>query len=164
MLTNLVGGFFAGYIMWIFKVTLKDFLVLVAFIPVIIGMGGNAGVQSSTIMVRGIATGVIDVERLMRLVLKEIRVALIMGGACGAVAGLAAILWHGKLAIGLVVGFSMIGAISVANVMGTLVPFLFKKMKIDPAVASGPLVTTSNDVTGILIYMGISTLFLKYLL
>ncbi len=163
LLTNLVGGFFTGYLMWLFKVTLKEVLVLVVFVPMVIGMGGNAGVQSSTIMVRGLATGAIDLERLMRLIFKEIRVAMIMGMACGVVGGLVAFLWQGKAALGMVVGLSMMGAISVANVMGALFPVLFQKMKIDPAVASGPLVTTANDVTGILIYMGISTLFIKYL-
>lgn len=163
LLTNLVGGFFTGYLMWLFKVTLKEVLVLVVFVPMVIGMGGNAGVQSSTIMVRGLATGAIDLERLMTLIFKEIRVAMIMGMACGVVGGLVAFLWQGKAALGLIVGLSMMGAISVANVMGALFPVLFQKMKIDPAVASGPLVTTANDVTGILIYMGISTLFIKHL-
>lgn len=164
LLTNLAGGLFTGYLMWLFKVTLKEVLVLIAFVPVIIGMGGSAGIQSSTIMVRGLATGTIDLERLMQLILKEIRVAFIMGGACGIVGGLAAFIWQSRIALGLVVGCSMMAAIFVANVMGALFPVLFRRLKIDPAVASGPLVTTTNDVTGILIYMGISTLFLKYLL
>jgi magnesium transporter len=164
LLTNLAGGLFTGYLMWLFKVTLKEVFVLIAFVPVIIGMGGNAGIQSSTIMVRGLATGIIDLERLMQLILKEIRVAFIMGGACGIVGGLVALIWQGKIALGIVVGCSMMTAIFVANVMGALFPVLFRRLKIDPAVASGPLVTTANDVTGILIYMGISTLFLKYLL
>lgn len=164
LLTNLFGGLLTGYLMWLFKITLKEVLVLVTFIPVITGMGGNAGIQSSTIMVRGLATGVIGIESLWRVILKEVRVAVIMGGACGLLVGLVAFFWHGKAVLGVVVGFAMMGAISVANIMGALMPALFKKLKIDPAVASGPFVTTSNDVTGILIYMAIATLFLKYLL
>lgn len=111
-----------------------------------------------------IATGVIDLERLWRVIFKEIRVALVMGGTCGALVCLVAFLWQGKMVLGLVVGCAMMTAIFVANVMGTLIPVFFKKLKIDPAVASGPIVTTSNDVTGILIYLGIATISLKHLL
>jgi magnesium transporter len=160
LLTNLFGGLLVGYLMWLFKLTLKEALVLVTFVPVITGMGGNAGIQSSTIIIRGFATGRLDMTRLWRHLFQEFRVAILMGTACGLVVGLVAAAWHGIGMLGFVVGTAMVGAITVANLMGTLVPALFKRLGIDPAVAAGPFVTTANDITGILIYLGIATAFI----
>ncbi len=143
--------------------TLADAIVLVTFVPVITGMGGNVGIQASTITVRGLATGDIDLHMLGRTIFKEARVGLLMALACGLTIGVAAELWHRNLALGLTVGCAMAGAIVVASLMGTLVPIGFERLGIDPAVSSGPFVTTANDITGILIYLSISTAFLKYI-
>jgi magnesium transporter len=149
--------------MWFFKVTLRDVLALVAFIPLITGMGGNVGLQSSSIMVRGIATEKFGLTSLMTILFKEIRVAIIMGIICGGTVGAVAFFWQAKASLGLVVGFAMIISMVVASSMGVLAPAFFQKIKVDPAVASGPLVTTANDITGIIIYLGIATAFLKFL-
>jgi len=154
---------FTGYLLWLFKVTLADAIVLITFVPVITAMGGNVGIQSSTITVRGLATGDIDLHSLGRTIFKEVRVGLLMALACGLTIGIAAELWHHNPALGFTVGCAMAGAIVVASLMGTLVPIGFKQLGIDPAVASGPFVTTANDITGILIYLSISTAFLKYI-
>jgi magnesium transporter len=164
ILTNLFGGLITGYLLWLFKVTIRDVLALVTFIPVITAMGGNVGVQSSSIMVRGFATGRVDFDSLKRFLFREVRVGMIMGITCGVAVGLVGYLWHGNAAIGLVVAIAMVVAMTIASTMGTLAPAFFKKMKIDPAIASGPFVTTANDITGILVYFGVATLFLKYLL
>ena len=163
LITNLFGGLFTGYLLWLFKVTLADAIVLITFVPVITAMGGNVGIQSSTITVRGLATGDIDLHSLGRTIFKEVRVGLLMALACGLTIGIAAELWHHNPALGFTVGCAMAGAIVVASLMGTLVPIGFKQLGIDPAVASGPFVTTANDITGILIYLSISTAFLKYI-
>jgi magnesium transporter len=126
-------------------------------------MGGNVGIQSSSIMVRGFAIGRVDFNNLRRVLFKEIRIGLLMGVVCGIVAGCAAVLWHKDLLLGPIVALAMVTAITVAASMGTLIPAFFKKVKIDPAIASGPFVTTANDIVGIIIYLGIATLFLKYL-
>jgi magnesium transporter len=163
LITNLLGGLVTGYLLWLFKVTLADAIVLITFVPVITAMGGNVGIQSATITVRGLATGDINVRTLGRTLFKEVRVGLIMALACGLTVGIAAEIWHRNPALGLTVGCAMATAIVVASLMGTVVPFVFKRLGIDPAVSSGPFVTTANDITGILIYLSISTLFLKYL-
>jgi magnesium transporter len=163
LITNLLGGLVTGYLLWLFKVTLADAIVLITFVPVITAMGGNVGIQSATITVRGLATGDINGRTLGRTLFKEIRVGLIMALACGVTVGIAAEIWHRNPALGLTVGCAMGTAIVVASLMGTVVPFVFKRLGIDPAVSSGPFVTTANDITGILIYLSISTLFLKYL-
>ncbi len=164
ILTNLVGGLITGYLLWIFKVTIRDVLALVTFIPVITAMGGNVGVQSSSIIVRGFATGMVDFHSLKRFVFREVRVGIIMGTTCGIAVGLVGYLWHGNSTIGLVVGVAMVVAMTIASTMGTLAPAFFRKIKVDPAIASGPFVTTANDITGILVYFGVATLFLKYLI
>ncbi|MBW1980558.1 MAG: magnesium transporter [Deltaproteobacteria bacterium] len=163
LITNLFGGLLTGYLLWLFKVTLADAIVLVTFVPVITAMGGNVGLQSSSITVRGLATGQVDLRSVGRAVFKEVKVGLIMAAACGLTVGICAELWHHNAALGLTVGSAMAGAITVASFMGTVVPIMFKRFGIDPAVASGPFVTTANDITGILIYLSISTIFLKYI-
>jgi magnesium transporter len=163
LITNLFGGLLTGYLLWIFKVALHDAIVLITFVPVITGMGGNVGIQSSTITVRGLATGGVDLQRLGRTIFKEVRVGLLMALACGFTLGAVAEIWHHNPALGFAVGSAMAAAIMVASLMGTLVPIIFKRLGVDPAVASGPFVTTANDITGILIYLSISTFFLKYI-
>ncbi len=94
LVTNLFGGVITGYLMWLFKVTLKEVIALISFIPVITGMGGNVGGQSATIVVRGFATGRIDFSILRKVFFREMRVGLIMGSVCGVVIGLVALFWH----------------------------------------------------------------------
>ncbi len=161
LITNLFGGLVTGYIMWLFKVTIKDMLALITFIPVITGMGGNVGVQSSSIMVRGFATGKVSLDRVRVFLVREILIGFMMGVSCGIVVGLVGYLWHHSLVLGLVVGIAMMAAMTVAATMGTLVPTFFRRVHVDPAIASGPFVTTSNDIVGILIYLATATIFLK---
>lgn len=92
LITNLFGGILTGYLMWLFKITLSEILALVTFVPVITAMGGNIGIQSSSIMVRGFAIGRVDFNNLKKFLLREMRIGLLMGIACGAVAGCAAVL------------------------------------------------------------------------
>ncbi len=163
LLATLVGGVVTGTLMWFFKATLEHAIMLISFIPVITGMGGNVGGQTSTIIVRGFATGRIDFAMLRQVFLKELRVGLVMGVTCGVVIAAVAMVWHQNLYLGLVVGLAMVAAITVAASMGVLVTAFFKKIGIDPAIASSPFVQTVNDITGILIYFGTATAFLNYL-
>ncbi len=163
LLTTLIGGVVTGTLMWYFKATLQEAIMLISFIPVITGMGGNVGSQTSTILVRGFATGRIDFSMLRRVFLKELRVGLIMGLVCGFTIAAVATIWHQNVYFGVVVGVAMVTAITLAACMGVLVTAFFKKVGIDPAIASSPIVQTVNDITGILIYFSTATLFLPYL-
>lgn len=163
LITNLSGGLVTGYLVWLFKVALQDVLALVTFIPAIMALGGSVGIQSSTIVVRGMALGRIRKGDMKEVVFKEFRVAIVMGVICGLGGALVARLWHGSYILGLVVGLSMLFAIVFSSVFGTLTPAIFRRLNIDPALASGPFVTMCNDLLGILLYMGIATLFLKML-
>ncbi len=163
LITNLFGGVITGYLMWLFKATLEQIIALISFIPVITGMGGNVGGQSATIVVRGFATGRIDSSSLRQVFFKELRVGMIMGAVCGLTVGLVAFGWHHNPFLGVVVGLAMVTAMTVAASMGVLAPTFFKRIGVDPAIASSPFVQTANDITGILIYFGTATVFLSYL-
>lgn len=164
LLTTLIGGVVTGSMMWYFKSTLEQVIMLITFIPVITGMGGNVGGQTSTIIVRGFATGRIEFSMLRQIFLKELRVGLIMGVVCGLVIAAVATLWHQNIFLGVVVGVAMVAAITVAACMGVLVTVFFKKVGIDPAIASSPIVQTINDISGILIYFSTATFFLQHLI
>ena len=163
LLISLVGGIVAATIMKSFNVTLENVIALAFFIPVIMGMGGNIGMQSSTIVVRGLATGRIKLGHIWGVLFREIRTGALMGLICGAVVGVAAHIFQGKVVLGIVVASSMFIAITVAAVVGALMPLMLKSLKIDPAIASGPFVTTANDITGLLIYFLLATSFIRYL-
>ncbi len=163
LLSNMMGGLISGWLLWRFKVKLSDAIFLVAFIPVITAMAGNVGVQSSTIMVRGFAVGHVHFGNLWRILFREVRVAILIGSVCGSAVGFLAHFWHDNIVLGLVVGLSMICAISTAAMLGTLAPALLKRLNVDPAISSGPIVTTCNDILGILIYFGIASIFYRFL-
>lgn len=163
LLSTLFGGVVTGSLMWYYRMTLEQVVALITFIPVITGMGGNVGGQTSTIVVRGFATGRIDFSIIRQVFFKELRVGLIMGTVCGLVIASIATIWHANVYLGLVVGIAMAVAISVAACMGVLATSFFKRIGIDPAIASSPFVQTVNDITGILIYFSTATIFLAQL-
>jgi len=163
LLISMVGGFISGSVIGGYESTLEAIVVLAVFIPVIMDMGGNVGTQSSTIFVRGLATGEIDQGEVWPYFYREIRIGVVLGLICGAMISVAAYIWQGNPYLGLVVGVSMLGTISVAALIGTLVPLICSKNNIDPAITAGPFVTTIKDVTGLLIYFVIATTFLEYL-
>jgi len=163
LLTTLFGTMVTAGIVWFFRFTLHEVIALVTFLPVIAAMGGNVGVQSSTIIVRGLATGRIELASVWKVVARELKVGLLMGVTCGVILALVAYLWHGPAMLGVVLGAAMFFAIIVAATTGTLVPVVLKKLNIDPAISSGPFVTTANDITGLLIYLGLATYLLQHL-
>lgn len=163
LLISMVGGFISGSVIGGYESTLEAIVVLAVFIPVIMDMGGNVGTQSSTIFVRGLATGEIDQAEVWPYFFREVRIGVALGLICGSMISVAAYIWQGNPYLGLVVGISMLATISVAALIGTLVPLLCSKINIDPAITAGPFVTTIKDVTGLLIYFVIATTFLEYL-
>lgn len=156
LLVTVAGGLLSGWVLWQFKVTFPQLLALLTFVPVIAAMGGNIGAQSSTIVVRGFATGRIDYDNLGRFLMREVAIGAIMGLACGLTIGIVARLWHGDWILGLTVGVSMAMAISASAVLGVLVPYLFRLLRVDPAIAAGPLVMTTNDIMGLFIYYAVA--------
>ncbi|TLS37789.1 magnesium transporter [Pseudalkalibacillus caeni] len=147
-----------------FEDTLDKVAILAVFIPLIAGMAGNTGTQALAVVVRGIATGDYNDSKKMNLVAREAGTGLIIGLVCGVVVCLVVYLWQGSIFLGMLVGFSLLCTLIVATLAGALVPLFMHKLNIDPAVASGPFITTINDMISILIYFGMATVFMSYLL
>ncbi len=163
LLISMVGGFISGSVIGGYESTLEAIVVLAVFIPVIMDMGGNVGTQSSTIFVRGLATGEIDRNEVWPYFFREIRIGLTLGIICGVLISVAAFIWQGNPYLGVVVGISMLATISVAALIGTLVPLICSMNNIDPAITAGPFVTTIKDVTGLMIYFVTASTFIEYL-
>ncbi|MBW2052610.1 MAG: magnesium transporter [Deltaproteobacteria bacterium] len=161
LLVNLLGGLISGSLLWHFKVTIKDIVVLVTFIPIIMALGGSVGQQSSTIIVRGLALGRFGSGQVLKALIRELRVALILGCSCGAGVVLVIQAWRGTLILGLVVGLSMVTSIALSGTLGSLTPLIFKRFNVDPALASGPFISSMNDIVGLSVYMGIATFFIR---
>ncbi|MGH7182311.1 MAG: magnesium transporter, partial [Nitrospiraceae bacterium] len=162
LFTNLVGSLLSGAILWEFRYTIQEVVAIVSFIPVIAAMGGNVGLQSSTLIIRGLATGLIELTDVRAVFLREIKIGLLMGLACGVILTVVGWIWHQEF-LGMVVGVSLILAFMVSTSMATFMPIFLKRMGVDPAVAAGPFVTTANDITGITIYLSLATVFMEYL-
>ena len=152
--------FFAFFIIGEFESSLSKFTYLAAFIPVIMGMGGNIGTQSSTIVVRGLATGRIHVRDIWSVVLKELTIGVILGLVYGLLIGFVAQFRYSMEALALSVSLAVICSMSIAALVGSLVPMGFARINIDPAVATGPLVTTSIDIISVFFYFLIATALL----
>ena len=164
LLVNLVGGVGTGLLLQHFQVRLSEALFLLTFVPVIMGMGGNVGTQTSTIAVRGLATGRIAQGEgsVRRFLWRQLKVGMLLGVACATIVAVAALVLQQDLRYSAVVGGAMLIALVFASLNGAVIPLLFERVGIDPAIAAGPLVTTSNDITGILIYFGLATMMIEH--
>ena len=158
-----IGGVLAATIIGYFEHMLTSIIALAAFIPVIIGMGGNIGTQSSTIIVRGIATGRIKLGNELKVLIKEIQVGFILGILYGFLLGLFANynFIQADPFLGFVVGLSICCSMIIAAAVGAFTPLILRKLDIDPAIATGPFVTTSVDILGVLLYFIIAGKFLN---
>ncbi|MBW1889642.1 MAG: magnesium transporter [Deltaproteobacteria bacterium] len=160
LFASCIGGIIAFYVIESFEESLKQFAYLAAFIPVIMGMGGNIGTQSSTIVVRGLATGRINIRELWPVVFKELSIGVILGLTYGIVIGAVAQLAFGTMALAVSVCCAVLSSMSIAALVGSMVPMVFAKANIDPAVATGPFVTTSIDIISVFFYFTIATTLL----
>ncbi|HPT50221.1 MAG TPA: magnesium transporter [Accumulibacter sp.] len=157
LLAAFIGGLAATAVIGQYEEILGQVLVLSAFLPVVMGMAGNVGVQSATVAVRGLATGAIDVRDTLPLVLKELRVGLVLGGFYGCILALYGYFVHHSVHLGQVVGLTILGNMTGAALLAVLLPMIFQRMKVDPAVATGPFVTTAIDILGVLNYFMIAS-------
>ncbi|WP_338473137.1 magnesium transporter [Niallia sp. XMNu-256] len=157
-------GLISGSIISGYEQTLQQVVALTYFMPMISGMTGNTGTQSLAVVVRGLATDDLDKKAIFRVVMREFKVGLIIGLTCGILISIIAYVWQGNAILGLVVGASLFFTLIIGTLAGTIIPVCLYKMKIDPAVASGPLITTLNDIFSLIIYFGIATAFIYYLI
>lgn len=159
----LLIGILSGSIISTYQETLKEIVALAFFIPMISGMTGNTGTQSLAVVVRGLVSNDINKRVITKLVLRELGVGVIIGITCGILISLIAFIWQGNLMIGLVVGISLLLTLIIGTLAGTVIPLVLYRLQIDPAIASGPLITTLNDIFSLLTYFGIATLFLHHI-
>jgi magnesium transporter len=160
LFASCMGGLFAFFIIGEYENSLSKITYLAAFIPVIMGMGGNIGTQSSTIVVRGLATGRINVRDIWPVVFKELSIGVILGLVYGLLIGSVAQFRYSMEALALSVALAVICSMSIAALVGSLVPMGFARINIDPAVATGPLVTTAIDIISVFFYFLIATTLL----
>jgi magnesium transporter len=160
LFASCIGGILASLIVGYFSGMLNKMVYLVAFMPVIAGMGGNVGTQSSTIVVRGLAMGRINIRDIMKVVLKEISTGFILGLIYGLIIAFVAEFRYSVEFLSLSVGLAMICSMSMAALMGSLLPMLFARVHIDPAVATGPFVTTATDIVSVFFYFQIASVLL----
>jgi len=160
---NLVTAFIAAAVVGLFENTIAKVTVLAMFMPVVAGMGGNAATQTLTVIVRGIALGELTWANTRKALLKEAAVGLGNGFACGLVAALVVWLWKGDAMLGAIIGAAMVINMFVAAIAGTLIPLSLRALKVDPALASSVFITTLTDVFGFLSFLGLATVFIKYL-
>jgi len=160
LIAGLFGGIIAAAVINQFESSLEKVLALSFFFPVIMAMGGSTGTQAATIVVRGLATGDIGLMNIGKRLWMEMRVALVNALVCGIILALIVGTWVSDYGLGSVVGLALVLIIVNAGVIGSAVPMALKKWNIDPALATGPFVTTSNDILSLLIYLGLVTIYL----
>ena len=160
LFASCVGGIIAFFIIGKFESSLYKIAYLAAFIPVIMGMGGNIGTQSSTIVVRGLATGRIDIRDFWTVVVKELAIGVILGLIYGLLIGSVAQFRYSIEALAISVALAVICSMTLAALIGSMVPMSFARINIDPAVATGPFVTTAIDIIAVFFYFLIATTLL----
>jgi magnesium transporter len=160
---NLVTAFLAASVVAAFEGTIQQATALAVFMPIVAGMGGNAAMQTLTVIVRGLALGELSWANARKALLKEATIGLGNGVALGVVAALVAWVTKGNPVLGLILGMAMVCNMLVASTAGTLVPLGLKAMKVDPALASSVFITTFTDVVGFASFLGLATIFLRFL-
>ncbi len=155
-----LAGFVAGWVMQRFQDQLTAVIALVFFIPVLTATGGNAGTQTTTVIIRGLATGELEMRDVFRILFKEIRIALLVGLAMGLLTAIRAILTrpepHLVVPLSLTVGLAMVVCVLLAISAGAILPILFKKLGWDPALMSGPFISSLMDVFTLLLYLSLA--------
>ena len=152
LLIGLLGGILGAYVIGFFEEHLRENAVMASFIPLILAMGGNVGVQSSAIIVQSLANNTLNYQSIFKRLLKELTVALFNGFICAIIALIFCWITRSDFALALTIGVSLVAVFTYAGLFGTFVPLILNKYKIDPALATGPFITTTNDIIGLLIY------------
>lgn len=164
LIVNLFTAVLAASVVSFFEETIAQVVTLATVMPIVTGMGGNAGTQSLTIVVRGLSLGELTKENAIKIMLKEIAVGFIGGIVIGILVALGSMIFEGNPIFGVVTGLAMFLNMILANVAGYFIPVILEKLHVDPALASGVFVTTVTDVLGFFFFLGLATLFLPYLI
>lgn len=158
---NLLTTTLGATVIALFEGTIQTVAIAAAFMTMVAAQGGNAGIQTLTVIVRGLALGEVGLGHIKRVLYKELLVALGNGLALASAAGIVAYVWKGELLIGIVLSLALIANLTIAAFIGTMIPFTMRWLEIDPAVASSVFVTACTDIFGYLTFLGFLTLFLR---
>ena len=161
LIVGLFGGILAAVVINQFQSSLEKIIALSFFFPVIMAMGGNTGTQAATIVVRGLATGDIGLVNIGKRLWTELRVSILNGLICGVILGLIVGFWLSDYRLGGIVALALMLIVLYSGVVGSAVPLALQRLNIDPALATGPFVTTLNDILSLLIYLGLVTAFMQ---
>ena len=161
---NLVTAFMASTVISMFEGTIAQVTALAAAMPIVTGMGGNAGTQTLSLILRNITLGELSLKEDWKLVFKEIVLALINGAIVGLIAGVVLFIIHGNIYLGVIMIAAMAANITIASISGFFVPLILKSLNVDPALASGIFLTTLTDIFGFLIFLGLANIFLPLLI
>jgi magnesium transporter len=157
---NLVTAFMAAAVVGIFEHTIEKVAVLAVMMPIVAGMGGNAGTQTLTVVVRGLALGVITEANARRVLIKELLVGALNGLLWALTVAAVTTLYHHNFLVALALALAMVINLVFAALSGVTIPIVVRRLGVDPAVASGVILTTVTDVVGFLAFLGLATLFL----
>ncbi|RMD88620.1 MAG: magnesium transporter [Calditrichaeota bacterium] len=162
LLVAFVGELISALVLHHFEASLNQIFMAALFIPLMMAMGGNSGNQAAIIVVRAIALGELTPDDIFKRLRKEFRVSFIIGVTCGALLFVLVTLL-GDMRFGAILAISMLIVILNATLVGASIPLILKKLGIDPAIATGPFISTSNDIIGLLIYLGLTSVLMQYL-
>jgi magnesium transporter len=164
LLVNLCTALVASYTVSLFSETITSFVVLASLMPIVAGIGGNAGTQSLTVVVRALALGEIRVEGNWRVLAKQVGVGFFSGMICGFVMAAVAYFWHRNIWLSFILWMAMTANLIIAGLVGSMVPIALRKFRLDPALGSSIFVTMATDTGGFFIFLGLSTLLLHHLM
>ena len=157
---TLIGEFVAVNVANCFDGTLNALPIIAIFMPLLAGLGGNIGTQSITLMTRGLSTGHVTLNSALYHIWKELKVGFLIGVFFGLLVTFVTWKWQHNANLGIIVGLAMAVNMTMATLLGTITPFILKKLHIDPAVASGPVIATTIDVLGLAIYFSMVSFYL----
>lgn len=157
---NLITAILASYVIGLFEATIEKMVALAVLMPIVASMGGNAGTQTVTLVVRGLALGTITGSNAKTILIREVLIGILNSLIWGLVVGLVAFYWYDNWVLGLVIGLAMMINLVIAASAGVIIPIAVKKFGIDPALASGVALTTITDVVGFFAFLSLATFLL----
>lgn len=160
LVINLATAFLAGYVVFLYRNIVSKITVLAMFMPIIAGMGGNAGTQTLAVTIRHITLNDVHYSNMFQIVRKEIIVGVVNGLCFGTIVGIIAVLNNHSAMIGFVVFLAMVGNLLIAGIMGASIPIVLQHFGYDPAVSSSIILTTFTDTLGFLLLLGLGSRFL----
>lgn len=161
LFVNIVSGLFCAFIAGLFEHGIEEVTALFLFIPVVLGLSESTGIQGATIVVRNLTLGSVRFKDFGPLFFREIVVGLLIGLVCGLIVGAVTSIWQGNQLLGLAIGISLNVAIVISALIGLLLPMVFKTLKVDPAIASGPLVLAICDIQTLFVYFNLASYILS---